>query len=103
MKKQEYIETLKLNSLDKTIESGKIENCLDHRTINDIEAIKSGNFDLDSLDFFSAENIFNEKVYFLADIKEKVNNRDVYRIKLPSIKISEGQKKLVFFDERILN
>lgn len=103
MTKQEYIDLLRKNSLDKTIESSKIENCLDYRTLNDIQSIKSGNFDLDSLDFFSAENIFNEKVYFLAEIKEVVNNRDIYRIKMPSIKVSEGQKKLVFFDERILN
>lgn len=103
MTKQEYIELLRKNSLDKTIESSNIENCLDYRTINDIEAIKSGDFDLDSLDFFSAENIFNEKVYFLAEIKEVVNNRDIYRIKMPSIKVIGNKKQLVFFDERILN
>ena len=102
MTKTEYIETLKFNSLDKTIESSKIENALDYRTINAIEAIKAGNFDLDSLDFFTAENIFNEKVYFLADVKEVINNRDIYRIKMPSVKVIGDKKQLVFFDERIL-
>ena len=103
MKKTEYIETLKLNFLDKTIESSKIENCLDYRTLNNIEAIKSSNFDLDSLDFFSAENIFNEKVYFLAEIKEIIDDRNIYSIKMPSIKVTGDKKQLVFFDERILN